>query len=75
MFSLAGAEVCEFNEISFDEDVLRFDVSVEDALFVHEVDGPEDLEHIELDLLEGEGVLLVFERFVHVHVHKFEDQR
>ena len=60
MLSLAGSQVCQFNEISFDKDILGLDVSVKDALPVHELDGPEDLEHIELDFLEGEGVLLVF---------------
>lgn len=74
VFSFAGAEVGQFDEVAFDEDVFGFDVAVEDAFAVHEFDGPEDLEHVELDFLVGERVLLVFEAFVHVHVHEFEDQ-
>jgi hypothetical protein len=73
VLSFAGSQVCQFNEISFDKDILRLDVSMENPLPMHKIDSPEDLEHIELDFLEGERVLLVFERFVHVHVHKFED--
>lgn len=42
---------------------------MEDALAVHKLDGSEYLEHVELDLLEGEGVFLIFETLVHVHVH------
>ena len=47
---------------------------MEDSLAVHELDGPEDLEHVELDLLVVEGVALVLEGLVEVHVHQFEDE-
>ena len=45
---------------------------MEDALSVHELDGSEYLEHVELDLLKGEGIFLVSEALVEVHVHEFE---
>ena len=45
---------------------------MEDALAVHEIDGSEYLEHVELDLLEGQWALLVLEAFVEVHVHELE---
>lgn len=45
---------------------------MEDAFSVHEIDGSEYLEHVELDFLEGEWAFLVFEAFVEVHVHEFE---
>ncbi len=47
---------------------------MEDAFAVHELDGSEHLEHIKLDFLEGERVFLIFETFVQVHVHQFEDE-
>ena len=74
MFSFAGAEICEFDEVASNEDVLGFDVSMENALAVHELDGSQDLEHVELDFLEGERVFLVLEALVQVHVHELEDQ-
>lgn len=42
---------------------------MEDAFAVHEVDGAEYLEHVELDLLRSEGVVLALEALVEVHVH------
>jgi hypothetical protein len=69
VFSLAGAEVCEFDEVAFDQDVFGFDIPVEDALAVHEIDGTQYLEHVELDFLEGQRVFLVLETLIHVHIH------
>ena len=46
---------------------------MENAFAMHEVNSSKNLEHIELDFLESDRVLLIFERFVHIHVHKFED--
>lgn len=71
---LARPQIGQFDEVALDEYVFGLDIPVEDALFVHELDGPEYLEHVELDLLEGEGVFLIFEALVHVHVHEFEDE-
>lgn len=45
---------------------------MKNAFAMHKFDGSQDLKHIELDFLESKRVLFVFERFVHVHVHKFE---
>ena len=73
MLSFARAQVCQFNQVSFNEDILRLDITMENAFTMHELDGSQDLEHIEFDFLECERVFFVFERFVHVHVHKFED--
>ena len=47
---------------------------MEDALAVHELYGPEYLEHIELYFLESQGIFLVLEAFVQIHVHEFEDK-
>jgi hypothetical protein len=75
VFALAGAKVSQLDEVSLHKNVLRFDIAVEDALAVHELDGPEDLEHVEFDFLEGEWIFFIFEGFVEVHVHEFEDER
>lgn len=73
VFALAGAEIGQFDEVSLDENIFGFDVPVEDALAVHELDGSEDLEHVELYFLEGEGVFFILEAFVQIHIHEFED--
>ncbi len=75
VFALAGAEVCEFDEVALDEDVFGLDVAVEDALAVHELDGPQHLEHVELYLLEGQRALLALQALVQIHVHQLEHQR
>lgn len=74
MLALAGAEICKFYKVSADEYVFWLDVSMEDAFSMHEIDGSEDLEHVELDFLESEGILFVLEALVKVHVHEFEDE-
>ena len=73
VFALAGAEIGQFDEVSLDENIFRFDIPVEDTLAVHELDGSEDLEHVELDFLEGERVFFILEAFVQIHIHEFED--
>ena len=75
VLALARAEVGELDEVALEEYVFGLYVAVEDALPVHELYGPEHLEHVELYFLEGEGALLVFEALVHVHVHQLKNQR
>ena len=53
---------------------LRFDVSVEDTIAMHVVDGLEDLVDVELDPLLGQVVPPPFDRLVHVHVHQLKHQ-
>lgn len=72
--ALARAQIGDFGEIALDEDILGFDIAVEDALAVHEVDGGEDLEHVEFDAGGAEGVAAVVEAFVQVHVHELKNQ-
>lgn len=59
VFTLAGAKIGQFDEVSLDENIFRFDIPVEDTLAVHELDGSEDLEHVELYFLEGERVFFI----------------
>lgn len=42
---------------------------MEDAFSMHELDSTKYLEHIKLDFLEGQGIFLIFETFIHVHIH------
>lgn len=72
VLALAGAKIGKFDHIALEQDILRFDIAVEDALAVHELNSPQHLEHVELDLLEGERVLLALETLVHVHIHQLE---
>ena len=51
---------------------LRFDVSVEDAISVHVIDGLEDLIHVILDPLLGQIMPPAFDSFVHIHIHEFK---
>lgn len=69
VLALAGSKIGKFDQIPLDQDVLRLDISVKDTFAMHELDGSEYLEHVELDFLEGERVFLIFETLVHVHIH------
>lgn len=71
----AGAEVGQLEGVAHDEDVLGFDVPVEDAEFVHVVDGLEQLLHLVFDARLRELVASPADGLLHVHVHEFEDQR
>ena len=51
---------------------LRFDVSVENAVLVHMIDGFEDLIHQESHSVLGQIVTSSLDGFIHVHVHQFE---
>lgn len=46
---------------------------MKDALPVHEINGPQHLKHVKFDLLEGEWIFFIFEAFIEIHVHEFED--
>ena len=73
MFTLAWAEISQFDEVTFDENVLGFDVPVENAFAMHELDGSEDLEHVELYFLKGKRVFFILKAFVQIHIHELED--
>ena len=60
MFAFARAKICQFDNVSLNENILGFDIAMKNAFPMHEVDGLEDLEHIEFDLLVSEGVFFVF---------------
>ena len=52
---------------------LRFDVSMENAVAVHVIDGFEHLIHVILDSLLWKIVSPTFDCLIHVHVHKLEN--
>jgi hypothetical protein len=73
VFSFARPQISQLDEITFNKDVLWFNVPVEYTLSMHEFDRPHYLEHIELYLLKGKGVFFAFEALIKIHVHEFED--
>ena len=70
----ARAKVCQLHLIVLQQNVLRLDVSMEDAVPVHVVDRLENLVHVELDALLWQVVPPPLYRLIHVHVHQFEDE-
>lgn len=60
MSAFTGTKIGYFDEIPLYQNVLRFDISVEDAFSMHELQGSENLEHVELDFLVCEGIFLIF---------------
>jgi len=56
------------------KNVFWFDVSVEDSISVHVVDGLDELVHVVLDSILGQVVAFAFNCVVHIHVHQLEDQ-
>lgn len=74
VFSLAGTQIRQFYAVPLDENVFGFDVTMKYSLFMHELDGLEDLKHVVLDFLVGEGTFFAFEALVEVHVHEFENE-
>ena len=56
------------------QNVFRLDVSMEDTVPVHMVDGLYELIHIVLDPILRQVVSLSFDSIVHIHIHKLEDQ-
>lgn len=53
---------------------LRFDVSVEDAVTVHVLDGLQQLVYIHLNTRLGQVVRPAFNCFVKIHLHQLEHQ-
>ena len=53
---------------------LRFDVTVEDSVAVHVLDGFQQLEHILLYSSFGQVVLAAFDCLIQVHFHDLENQ-
>jgi len=57
-----------------EEDVLRLDVSVEDAVSVHVVNRFDKLVHIVLNSVLRQVMPFAFDSIVHVHVHQLEHE-
>ena len=57
------------------QNVFRLDVSMEDTVPVHMVDGLYELIHIVLDPILRQVVSLSFDGIIHIHVHELKDQR
>ena len=70
-----GAEVSQLHVVLHEEDVLRLDVTMEDAVAVHVVDRLQQLVHVVLDAVLRQVVSLALDGIVHVHVHQLEDER
>ena len=71
----ARAEVGELELVVRDQDVLRLDVAVEDAVAVHVVHALEQLVHVILDALLLQVLPPPADELVDVHVHQLEDER
>ena len=71
----AGAKVGEFNLVLHQKNVLRLDVTMEDAVAVHVVDRLHELVHVVFDALLRQVVAASLDSIVHVHLHEFEDER
>lgn len=56
------------------KDYLRFDVSVENSVLVHVLDGLEQLVDVELDARLGKVSGAPLDGLVKVHFHEFEDE-
>ena len=54
--------------------MLRLDVSMEDAVFMHMVNGFQHLIHVEFNPLLRQIVPSSFNCFVHIHIHQLEYQ-
>ena len=74
MFSLARSKISEFNGVAFDKDVLRFYITMEYSLSMHELNGFDHLKHVILYFLVSQRIFLAFEALVKVHVHEFENE-
>ena len=68
------AEISQLDLVFHKEDVLRLDVSVEDAVSVHVVNGLHQLVHVVLDALFRQVVPPALDSVVHVHLHELEDE-
>ena len=60
--------------IFLEKDVLWLDISVEDAVSVHVVDGLQQLVHVVFDPVFRQVATPTFDGVVHVHIHKLEHQ-
>lgn len=56
------------------KEIIRFDISMENAILVHMIDSLENLVHQEFDSTFGEIVSSSFYRFIHIHVHQFKHE-
>lgn len=72
--SSAGPKVSKFDVVFRKENVLRLDVSVEDAVSVHVVNRFDKLVHVVLHSVLRQVVPFAFDSVVHVHIHQLENQ-
>lgn len=72
--SFTRTKICNFNKISFNQNILRFNVPMEDAFPVHKLKSTKNLKHVKFDFLVGKGIFFVFQRFVHIHIHQLKNQ-
>lgn len=68
----AGSKVCKLNHIARNQNILRLDISVINAVSVHMVYRLEDLVHHLLDSRLWERRPFSFDGFIHVHLHQLE---
>ena len=69
---LARAQVSQLDHVTLHKDVFRLDITVENALSVHELNRAHHLKHVKLYFLVCEGVLLILQTLVQVHVHQLK---
>ena len=72
--SSARTEVGKFDHVARDQDVLRLDVPVVDAVSVHMVNGLKHLVHHVLDTGLGQRRPLSLDGLIHVHLHELKNQ-
>jgi hypothetical protein len=63
-----------FSLNKLNRNTLRLDVSMKDPVFMHVVNGLEDLIHEELDPILWQVMSAPLYRLVHVHVHELKHQ-
>ena len=70
----AGAKVGQLHLVLHQQDVLRLDVTMENAVPVHVVYRLHELVHVVLDTLFWQVVATALDGVVHVHLHELEDE-
>ena len=68
-------KVGQFDLVFHQQDVLWFDVTMENAVTVHVIDSLHQLVHVVLDAFFGQIVPAALDRIVHVHLHELEHER
>jgi len=77
----ARSEISKLHLVIFDQyvltketliNILRLDVSMENAVFMHVVDRLQHLVQVELDPLFRQMIPPSFDGFIHIHIHKLK---